>query len=253
MSAVSPKPSTILSSCPAASEQRVAIHIAPAAERQLRQGHPWLYDQAIRRQSHAGRPGDLAVIYDRRERFLAIGLYDPTSPIRVRVLRHRAPAPIDRAWYQARLRDAAQRRASLADSETNAYRLVHGENDGLPGLIVDRYGETLVLKLYTVAWIVHLRELLAVLPTIHPAQRVLMRLARSVQRQPRFLYGLRMLFVESLNVSVRYGCQAKACQMRQMAVWLNPLRWAMPRVLQCVASRGVDSNVSVSTRSIAHQ
>src|SRR5690606_16451862 len=107
--------------------------------------------QAIRKQSHAGASGDLAVIFDRKGRFLAIGLYDPDSSIRVRVLQHGAAAPINAEWFEARLRAAAGRRDPLPAQGTTGYRLVHGENDGLPGLVIDRYAETLVLKLYTAA------------------------------------------------------------------------------------------------------
>ena len=173
-----------------AADRRIALRVTAAAEGMLRHGHPWLYDQAIRRQSHDGRPGDLAVIFDRNRRFLAIGLYDPTSPIRVRVLQSRAPAPVDRAWYAARLEAAARLRESLPASKTTGYRLVHGENDGLPGLVVDRYDRTLVLKLYSVAWVAHLRDLTAALTQVHRAQRLVLRLSRAVQQQTEHLGGL---------------------------------------------------------------
>ena len=77
-------------------ERRLALRVTPAGQRALRSGHPWLFDQAVAGVSgrlSPGRPGDLAVIFDDRRRFLAIGLYDPTSPIRVRVLAHGAPEP----------------------------------------------------------------------------------------------------------------------------------------------------------------
>ena len=65
----------------------MALRVSPAAERALRQGHPWLFDQAIRHQSHQGASGDLAVIFNRKRRFLAVGLYDPHASIRVRTTR----------------------------------------------------------------------------------------------------------------------------------------------------------------------
>ena len=184
---MSPDP---LQSCPTPSERRITLRVTAAAERSLRHGHPWLYDQAITRQSHPGRAGDLAVIFDRERRFLAIGLYDPDSPLRVRVLRHRRPAPIDEAWFAAQLARAIAQRAGIPATETTGYRLVHGENDGLPGLVIDRYGRTLVLKLYTTAWVPHLRPVLAALASVAPAERLVLRLSRIVQRQPSLLYGL---------------------------------------------------------------
>jgi 23S rRNA G2069 N7-methylase RlmK/C1962 C5-methylase RlmI len=158
-----------LDSLPRPSAKRIALHVTPAAERALRSGHPWVFDQSIRSQSHAGQPGDLAVIFDARRRFLAIGLYDPRSPIRVRVLQHHAPAAIDRAWFTERLRAAANIRQPLLATGTDGYRLVHGENDGLPGLVVDRYAGTLVLKLYTAAWLPHLADILAGLADVQLA------------------------------------------------------------------------------------
>ena len=158
-----------LDSLPRPSAKRIALHVTPAAERALRSGHPWVFDRSIRSQSHAGQPGDLAVIFDAQRRFLAIGLYDPRSPIRVRVLQHHTPGAIDRAWFTARLRAAANIRQPLLASGTDGYRLVHGENDGLPGLVVDRYAGTLVLKLYTVAWLPHLADILAGLADVQLA------------------------------------------------------------------------------------
>jgi 23S rRNA (cytosine1962-C5)-methyltransferase len=170
---------TNLDALPRAADKRIALQVTPAAERALRGGHPWVFDQAIVKQSHAGQPGDLAVIFDGKRRFLAIGLYDPASSIRVRVLQHRQPATIDRAWFIARLRAAAAIRQPLSDQHTTGYRLVHGENDGLPGLIVGRYADTLVIKLYTAAWLPHLRDIVVGLQTVQPFERLVLRLSRS--------------------------------------------------------------------------
>ena len=166
---------------PHPSERRIALRVTPAAERALRGGHPWVFDQAVLSQNHAGQPGDLAVIFDSKRRFMAVGLYDPDSPIRVRVLQHRTPATIDRAWFEDRLRAAAARRDPLAAQGTDGYRLVHGENDGLPGLVIDRYADTLVIKLYTGAWLPHLRAVVAGLGTVQPCERVVLRVSRGVE------------------------------------------------------------------------
>lgn len=175
---------------PTPGERRLALRVTPAAERALRAGHPWLFADAIHTQSHVGQPGDLAVIFDRKGRFLAIGLFDPHSPIRVRILQHDRSAPIDSDWFAHQLQQAAQRRLSLTGGDTTGYRLVHGENDGLPGLVLDRYGETLVMKLYTPAWIPHLVTLLPLLQTRWPHRHLVLRLSRWVARLESSLYGL---------------------------------------------------------------
>lgn len=175
---------------PRPAERRIALRVTPAAERAVRQGHPWLFDQAIREQSHEGQPGDLAVVFDGRRRFLAIGLYDPHSPLRVRLLQHHRPATIDGEWFRDRLAAAAAIRAALPASGTTGYRLVHGENDGLPGLVVDRYAETLVIRLDTAAWVPHFHELLPALQAVTPAGRLVLRLSRASQPVAAGLYGL---------------------------------------------------------------
>ncbi|HNC88520.1 MAG TPA: class I SAM-dependent rRNA methyltransferase [Anaerolineales bacterium] len=179
-----------LSQLPNPSAKRIALRISPPAERALRQGHPWIFDQSITEQSHQGAPGDLAVIFDDKRRFLAIGLYDPTSPIRVRILQSRDPATINTEWFQNKLKIAAQTRAHLEKEKTTGYRLVHGENDGLPGLVIDRYADTLVLKLYTPAWIPHLKSFCDALAQVNTASHLILRLNRSLQKQTEFLHHL---------------------------------------------------------------
>ena len=100
-------PACLAMQFPVPAAQRIAVRVAPEAERALRRGHPWVFERSIRQQSHDGRPGDLVVIFDRKRRFLAAGLYDPHSSIRVRVLVHGEPAAIDREWYSAKLAVAA--------------------------------------------------------------------------------------------------------------------------------------------------
>jgi 23S rRNA (cytosine1962-C5)-methyltransferase len=179
---------------PSPNAKRIALRISPSAEHALRQGHPWVFDQSITEQSHAGSPGDLAVIFDGKRRFLAIGLYDPTSPIRVRILQSRQPATINADWFKTRLAAAANLRLPLieqpAERAITGYRLVHGENDGFPGLVIDRYAETLVIKLYTPAWIPHLKEFCSALTQVSPVEGLILRLGRSMMKQTEFLAGL---------------------------------------------------------------
>src|SRR5689334_12267876 len=120
-------------SLPRSSGRRIAVRVTPAALREVRSGSPWVFDGSITSSSESGAAGDLAVVFDDKRRFAAIGLWDPSSPIRIKVLHAGAPATVDHAWWHARLRAAIERRASLAEDDgTNAFRLVHGENDGLP-------------------------------------------------------------------------------------------------------------------------
>lgn len=180
-----------LSALPKPADRRMALHITRDAERHLRGGHPWLFADSIVRQSHEGKPGDLAVVFDQKRRFLAIGLYDPTSPIRLRVLQQGAQATIDAAWFEATITTSAQLRQPLiADAQTTGYRLVYGESDGLPGCVMDRFEATLVIKLYTAAWIPHLADLVRAVQQVQPVERIVLRMSRNMQEQPEHLYGL---------------------------------------------------------------
>lgn len=180
----------LLAHLPVPAQKRIALHLTPTAEQAIRQGHPWLFAEGVRQQSHLGEPGDLAVLFDQKRRFLAIGLYDPTSPILVRVLQTKEQTPIHADWFQAKLTTALTQRAGLLATQTNGYRLIHGENDGLPGLVVDRYDQLLVIKLYTSAWFKWLKTIIPLLLALQPAQHLVLRLNRSLQNSPHWLYGL---------------------------------------------------------------
>lgn len=186
--------SPLLTQLPQPAERRIALHITRDAKRHLRAGHPWLFTDSIVRQSHEGQPGDLAVVFDQKRRFLAIGLYDPTSPIRLRVLHQGAPTTIDQAWFSTKLAKIMARRAPLlADPRTTGYRLVYGENDGLPGCVIDCYATTLVMKLYTAAWIPHLAMLVTALQGHLSASAIdslVLRMSRNIQQQCEDLAGL---------------------------------------------------------------
>lgn len=176
-----------LDQLPDVGERRLAVRVTPDAFRQIRGGSPWLYDGSITSVSHDGAPGDLAVIFDDQRKFAAIGLWDPTSPIRVKLLHAGSPTTIDDHWWRERLSTALDQRQALADDpDTTAYRVVHGENDGLPGLIVDRYTDTLVVKLYTPAWFPHLRSVVTVLQGLLSPDRVVLRLSRGVANGETF-------------------------------------------------------------------
>jgi 23S rRNA (cytosine1962-C5)-methyltransferase len=160
---------------------RLRLRITAAAETAVRSGHPWVFSDSVLELNRTGQTGELVVIYDRKDRFLAMGLFDPGSPIRVRILHAGKPQTIDRAWWQARLEQALARRRDLFDAQTTGYRLIHGESDGWPGLVLDRYDTTLVLKLYTAAWLPRLDETLALLKENAPGERVVLRLSRNIQ------------------------------------------------------------------------
>ena len=164
-----------------AAKSRLRLRVKATAETIVRSGHPWVFADSIRDQNREGQTGELAVIYDRNDKFLAVGLFDADSPIRVRILHTGKPQAIDAEWWQARLSHTIARRAGLFDARTTGYRLIHGESDSWPGLVLDRYDTTLVLKLYTAAWLPRLDEILALIKAQIPSERIVLRLSRNLQ------------------------------------------------------------------------
>ena len=156
------------------------MRLSPAAEKAVRAGHPWVYSNSVRDQNRDGVTGELAVIYGRDDKFLAIGLFDAASPLRVRILLTGKPATLDASWWRHRLHDVLAKREGMFGQETNGYRLINGESDGWPGLVLDRYSGTLVMKLYTAAWLPRLGEITTLVSETIKPQAVVLRLSRNI-------------------------------------------------------------------------
>ncbi|RLA00712.1 MAG: RlmI/RlmK family 23S rRNA methyltransferase [Gammaproteobacteria bacterium] len=129
-------------------------------QRRLAAGHVWIYSNEVdtRKTPLSGfEPGSLAAIQSSVGKTLGIGYVNPHSLICARLLTRRPRIEIDAAFYERRLRSALQLRESLFEHPN--YRLVYGESDGLPGLVIDRYGDVLVVQI-TTAGMEAVRELL---------------------------------------------------------------------------------------------
>lgn len=180
-----------LAHLPSPPARRLAVHVKPAAERALRQEHPWIFEEAIVRQNSEGEAGSLAIIFDRKkDKFLAAGLYDPHSLIRIRALQFGQPAKIDALWFAGKVEQAFEKRRPLLATDTNSYRLIYGENDGLPGFVADVYDQSLVIKLYSFIWPPYLRMILPPLLRLSECTTVVLRLSRNLQAQPDLCHGL---------------------------------------------------------------
>jgi 23S rRNA (cytosine1962-C5)-methyltransferase len=114
-------------------------------------GHPWVYAQAIEWIEGGATAGDEITVLDPKQNFLGRGFYSPGSAIPVRLLVRDATTPLDGAFFRAQLDRAIALRASLGlpSDDTTGHRLVFAEGDGLPGLIVDRFGDVLSVQFST--------------------------------------------------------------------------------------------------------
>jgi 23S rRNA (cytosine1962-C5)-methyltransferase len=128
------------------------VRLKPGHVQPVWAGHPWVYAQAIERVEGGATRGDEVRVVDPRGNFLGRGFYSPGSAIPVRILARDEGTAIDTAFFRRRFERARDARASLglgASSETTGYRLVHAEGDDLPGLVVDRFADVLVVQLLT--------------------------------------------------------------------------------------------------------
>jgi 23S rRNA (cytosine1962-C5)-methyltransferase len=120
-----------------------SIRLRPGKERSLQRRHPWVFESAIAR--GGADPGETVRIESHDGAFLAWAAFSPASRIRARCWSFEPDQRIDTAFFEARIAAAVRARERFF-IDSDGVRLVHGESDGLPGLIVDRYGETLVAQ-----------------------------------------------------------------------------------------------------------
>ena len=122
-----------------------SIVLKPGKERPVIRRHPWVYSNAIDRFEGKVYPGSTVHVLSHDGKFLAKGLYSPSSQIRVRILTWDEGKVIDHAFFKGRISKAIEHRVQWV-KDTNAVRLIFGESDGLPGLVVDQYADTLVCQ-----------------------------------------------------------------------------------------------------------
>jgi 23S rRNA (cytosine1962-C5)-methyltransferase len=128
------------------------VRLKPGHVQPVWAGHPWVYAQAIDRVEGGATAGDEVSVVDPRGNLLGRGFYSPGSAIPVRLLVRDAKTRLDASFFRARIERAIGLRAHLGlpSEQTTGFRLVHAEGDGLPGLIVDRYGRDVVIQLGTI-------------------------------------------------------------------------------------------------------
>ena len=124
------------------------IILKKGKEKPLLRGHPWVFSGAVAKIEGEVSAGDLGEVYSKEGQFLGAGHLSPASQIILRLLTQKKE-PVDIPFFKERILRAAQLRETFLKGKTNAYRIVNGEGDFLPGLIVDLYGGTLVLQSLT--------------------------------------------------------------------------------------------------------
>ena len=141
-----------------------SITLRPGKEKSLQRRHPWVFSGAIAHKDKDLRDGDIVEVYDAQRQYLATGHYQPTT-IAVRLFSFEQRS-IDRDFWREKLLNTIEfrRKILLPNPQTTMYRLVNGEGDGMPGLIIDVYGRHLVMQVHSMG-MYRLRETLAELLT----------------------------------------------------------------------------------------
>ena len=148
---------------------------ARGAER-WKQGHPWIYRSDVAEEPDK-QPGIVSVS-DRKGKVLGQALYSPKSEIRLRLLT-RGPEPIDATWWTKRIGDAAERRTGIT---ATAWRAVHAEADGLPSLIIDKYGPYIVTQLLSAGLETARADVLTAIREVFGPDGILLRNDAGVRR-----------------------------------------------------------------------
>jgi len=123
--------------------------LKPRREESLQGGHLWIFSGALQQPPHWIEPGGLVDVKAANGQFVARGYYNPQTDIAIRILTRDREEAIDEVFFRDRVRRALALRQAFDPEQTSAYRLIHSEGDGLPGLIVDHYAGILVVQVHT--------------------------------------------------------------------------------------------------------
>lgn len=155
------------------SEPYPVLHVRPRSARRLRDGHPWIYSNELDGLPKGLEPGALVVVRRHGGSFIGIGTYNRHSLIAIRLLTRHSEM-IDESFFVQRLRDALRFRERIYPGR-EAYRLVHGEADDMPGLVIDRYGDVFVLASHTAGIDRFLPLVASALGSLLPVRAIVLR------------------------------------------------------------------------------
>lgn len=159
------------------------VVLKPRKSRPFYARHPWVLDSAVDRVDGAPTDGDIVELLSDKGKFIARGIFNSRSRIRVRLYSWDAAEMLDDAFWHKRLESAVQFRKQLGYADPQgAARLVFSEGDGLSGLIVDRYGDFLAVQITALAMALRLPQIVPMLVELTGAQGIMIRTERGVSR-----------------------------------------------------------------------
>ncbi|MDT9546293.1 MAG: class I SAM-dependent rRNA methyltransferase [Chlorobium sp.] len=133
-----------------------ALYLKPKEHRRIQKGHLWVFSNELETVPHDIAAGETVQLHTHDRKLIGAGFFNPNSLISFRLLTKGEELP-DREFFKKKLREALNLRQKVYQlDDTNAWRLVHGESDGLPGLIIDRFGKGIVIQAFSAGMDLHL-------------------------------------------------------------------------------------------------
>lgn len=159
---------------------KAKIWLRQGRKKRLEQGHPWVYGNEIERLEGEALPGELVDVVNHKGRYMATGYWNPNSQIQVRIVSYKPLDQMDKAFFAERFRRCQEHRMRFV--EDRDCRLVYGEGDFLPGLVVDRFGGVLVLQIVTLGMDIRREAIVEALVEIFQPQGIYERSDVGVRR-----------------------------------------------------------------------
>ena len=186
--------------------RRGTVRVAAEVAWHVRSGHPWIFRDALAGRS-VGSVGEVVEIVDQSGAFVARGLFEPAGPVAIRIIGRDPAVRFDEGAIRARIEAARRLRERLLSPVHTAVRVLHGDGDELPGVSVDRYGEHLVLQLYSAAAEPHLPAILDGLEAVWQPRSIYLqqRLRPQTGEGPRAPAELVRGTVAPVEIEVREG------------------------------------------------
>ncbi|MHC4251994.1 MAG: class I SAM-dependent rRNA methyltransferase [Planctomycetota bacterium] len=173
--------------------------------------HPWIYRKMVRPPREPLAPGTFVEVQTREGAFAGRGIYNPRSEIALRILTEDEPEALDEAFFLSRFRAAKELREDVlrTPERADAWRLCHGEGDGLSGLVVDRFADTIVVKPYSAGYVVAADLVVGALHEIFPGCRIVFRMDATAAKREGLdaasVAKLEKRFPASGRVTIREG------------------------------------------------
>ena len=166
----------------------IAIKLNKTAERAVKQGHPWVFEQSIEKGPETNvLAGSLCVIFDQRtNKPFAFGLWDPEEIIRIKIIFRDGRLQLNTDFWTSQLKVAHSKRELLIHNGVTGYRGIHGENDDFPGLILDVYAKIGVLKIYSEIWKPFLEILIEGIKEQFDLKSIVIRFSRKITQNNTF-------------------------------------------------------------------